>query len=598
MHIYECIISLLGGTGLFISAMNIMSSNLQKVAGTGMRRLLAKITDNRFAGVGIGAIVTMIIQSSAATTVMVIGFVNAETMNLHQATAIIMGANIGTTATGILASLQSLNLSIYFSFLTFIGVVLMFFKKDMLKNIGGIICGLGMIFIGLDIMSDSCKDNSIKSIFRAGLEKIDFPLALLLLGIVFTAIMQSSSAITGLIIVMVQGNSMEMGSALFIILGANIGTCVTALISTIGTSLNAKRTGIIHLLFNFFGTVLFTTFIWILKKHVIKLLEKITNKPAMQIAWFHVFFNVITTLILLPLIKVLVFVACKIIKEKNGKFENKNPIKAFRFINKRFLFAPDIAAEQSKKEIKNMAELAKKNLDRSICELLEQNSEYIEEIAAREDLIDFLNIETTKFLVKLTPSLSEIIAEDVSKYFHLLNDIERIGDHAKIILDESIEMKKKGIKFSKNAIDEFRIIYQIIEKLFDLSMKAFDNNTHKGIEDHSSYLEQFKNLEKDYIQNHFERLTKGKCSMELGSYYTSTFAHFNSICSHLRNIIETFKVEQENLRNNTFDNKKGYVLVINQSNNKIKLDETSTTRKNLSDMNLSENSEKINKSMY
>ena len=598
MHIYECIISLLGGTGLFISAMNIMSSNLQKVAGTGMRRLLAKITDNRFAGVGIGAIVTMIIQSSAATTVMVIGFVNAETMNLHQATAIIMGANIGTTVTGILASLQSLNLSIYFSFLTFIGVVLMFFKKDMLKNIGGIICGLGMIFIGLDIMSDSCKDNSIKSIFRAGLEKIDFPLALLLLGIVFTAIMQSSSAITGLIIVMVQGNSMEMGSALFIILGANIGTCVTALISTIGTSLNAKRTGIIHLLFNFFGTVLFTTFIWILKKHVIKLLEKITNKPAMQIAWFHVFFNVITTLILLPLIKVLVFVACKIIKEKNGKFENKKPIKAFRFINKRFLFAPDIAAEQIKKEIKNMAELAKKNLDRSICELLEQNSEYIEEIEAREDLIDFLNIETTKFLVKLTPSLSEIIAEDVSKYFHLLNDIERIGDHAKIILDESIEMKKKGIKFSKNAIDEFRIIYQIIEKLFDLSMKAFDNNTHKGIEDHSSLLEQFKNLEKDYIQNHFERLTKGKCSMELGSYYTSTFAHFNSICSHLRNIIETFKVEQENLRNNTFDNKKGYVLVINQSNNKIKLDETSTTRKNLSDMNLSENSEKINKSMY
>ena len=598
MHIYECIISLLGGTGLFISAMNIMSSNLQKVAGTGMRRLLAKITDNRFAGVGIGAIVTMIIQSSAATTVMVIGFVNAETMNLHQATAIIMGANIGTTATGILASLQSLNLSIYFSFLTFIGVVLMFFKKDMLKNIGGIICGLGMIFIGLDIMSDSCKDNSIKSIFRAGLEKIDFPLALLLLGIVFTAIMQSSSAITGLIIVMVQGNSMEMGSALFIILGANIGTCVTALISTIGTSLNAKRTGIIHLLFNVFGTVLFTTFIWILKKHVIKLLEKITNKPAMQIAWFHVFFNVITTLILLPLIKVLVFVACKIIKEKNGKFENKKPIKAFRFINKRFLFAPDIAAEQIKKEIKNMAELAKKNLDRSICELLEQNSEYIEEIAAREDLIDFLNIETTKFLVKLTPSLSEIIAEDVSKYFHLLNDIERIGDHAKIILDESIEMKKKGIKFSKNAIDEFRIIYQIIEKLFDLSMKAFDNNTHKGIEDHSSLLEQFKNLEKDYIQNHFERLTKGKCSMELGSYYTSTFAHFNSICSHLRNIIETFKVEQENLRNNTFDNNKGYVLVINQSNNKIKLDETSTTRKNLSDMNLSENSEKINKSMF
>ena len=595
MKIHECIISLLGGTGLFIAAMNIMSSNLQKVAGAGMRRLLAKITDNRFAGVGIGAVVTMIIQSSAATTVMVIGFVNAETMNLHQANAIIMGANIGTTITGILASLQSLNLSIYFSFLTFIGVVLMFFKKDLLKNIGEIISGLGMIFIGLDIMSDSCKDDSIKDIFKSGLEKIDFPLALLCLGIVFTAIMQSSSAITGLVIVMVQGNSMEMGSALFIILGANIGTCVTALISTIGTSINAKRTGIIHLLFNLFGTILFTIFIWILKSQVIDVLGKLTSKRAMQIAWFHVFFNVITTLILLPLINILVLVACKIIKEKNERLENKKPIKAFKYINKRFLFAPDIAAEQIKKEIKNMAELAKKNLERSISELLEQSSEYIEEISAREDLIDFLNIETTKFLVKLTPLINEKIAEDVSTYFHLLNDIERIGDHAKIILDESNDMRKKGIKFSQDAKDEFRKVFDIIEKLFDLSIKAFDNNTHKGMEDHSMLIEQFKEMEKDYVQHHFLRLTKGKCSMELGSYYTSTFAHFNSIISHLGNIIESFKVQKQFLRHNTFDDKKGYALVINQSSTKI--DDSSSTRKNFTDISISENSDKINKSI-
>ena len=285
---------------------------------------------------------------------MAIGFVNAETMNLYQATEIIMRANIGTTITGILASLQSLNLSIYFSFLAFLGVVLMFFKKDILKSVGGIIYGLGMIFIGLDIMSDSCKDDSIKSVFKSGLEKIDFPLALLLLGIVFTALMQSSSAMAGLIIVMVQGDSMKMESALFIILGSNIGTCVTALISTIGTSLNAKRTGIIHLLFNYFGTILFTIIIWIFKEQVINnILEKITSKPAMQIAWFHVFFNVITTIILLPLINILVLVACRIIKEKNGKnVENKKPIKAFKFINKRFLLAPDIAAEKIKKEIK------------------------------------------------------------------------------------------------------------------------------------------------------------------------------------------------------------------------------------------------------
>ena len=598
MEIYECIISLLAGIGVFIAAMNMMSSSLQKVAGVGMRRLLGKITDNRFAGVGIGAIVTMIVQSSSATTVMAIGFVNAETMNLHQATAIIMGANIGTTITGILASLQSLNLSLYFGFLSFVGVILMFFKKDILKNVGGIICGLGMIFIGLEVMSNSCEDESIKSALRSGLEKMDFPLALLLLGIIFTALMQSSSAMTGLIIVMVQKGSMEMGSALFIILGANIGTCATALISTIGTSINARRTGIIHFLFNSFGTILFTIFIWALKDKMIMFLEILTNKPAMQIAWFHLFFNILTTIILLPMISVLVWISCKIIKEKNGKGgENKKPVKAFKYINKRFLLAPDIAAEQIKKEIKNMASLAKKNLNRSISELLEQNYEYIEEISAREDLIDFLNIETTRFLVKLAPSLNQKNAEDISIYFHLLNDIERIGDHAKIILDESNEMRNKNIKFSQEAKDELNKTYKIIDQLFNLSIKAFDNNTQKDIEDHLMLLDKYKQMEKDYVQKHFERLKIGKCSMELGSFYTSVFAHFNSILSHLGNIIGSFQVQQENIKNNTFDNKTGYILVVNQ-NNKTKDDEKSTSRKYLSGENsLSENLEKMNKSI-
>ena len=599
MKIYECIISLLAGTGVFIAAMNMMSSNLQKVAGAGMRRLLGKITNNRFAAVGIGAVVTMIIQSSAATTVMTIGFVNAETMNLHQATAVIMGANIGTTITGILASLQSLNLTIYFSFLAFIGVVLMFFKKDIVKNIGGIICGLGMIFIGLDIMSDSCKDDSIKNVFKDGLEKINFPLALLILGVIFTALMQSSSAMTGLVIVMVQGGSMVMGSAFFIVLGSNIGTCVTALISTIGTNTNAKRAGIIHLLFNVFGTVLFTIFIWIFKKNVQQFLELITSKPAMQIAWFHVFFNIITTVILLPLINILVVVSCKIIKEKKGKStENKKQIMGFKYINKRFLLAPDIAVEQIKKEIKNMANLAKLNLNRSVSELLEQNSEYIEEISAREDLIDFLNIETTKFLVKIAPSLNEKTQEDISKYFHLLNDIERIGDHAKIILDESKEMRNKGLKFSQEVTVELHKAYEIIDKLFELSINAFDNNTHKGFENYSMLLDKFKNLEKEYVQKHFERLKQGKCSMELGSFYTSVFAHFNSINSHLLNIIDSFKEQEEILRNNTFDNQKGYILVVNQNNKSKFDDEISTARKNLSiEGSLNENTEKMNKSI-
>jgi phosphate:Na+ symporter len=333
-----------------------------------------------------------------------------------------------------------------------------------------------------------------------------------------------------------------------------------------------------------------------LKNQVLKVLASLTDKGAMQIAWFHLFFNVITTIILLPLIKCLVFIACKIIKEKNGKIESKKPIKAFKYINKRFLRAPDIAVEQIKKEIKNMAGLAQKNLTRSISELLYQNYEYVEEISAREDLIDFLNIETTKFLLKIAPSISEKTAEDVSKYFHLLNDIERIGDHAKIILDESNEMKNKGIKFSSEAIDEFNKVFETIEKMFDLSIKAFDNNTQKGIEDFTTLSEKFKDYEKDYVQKHFERLRQGKCSMELGSFFTSTFAHFNSIVSHLENIIGSFKAEREIKMNNTFDNKKGYVLVINQNNSKSKGDDVSTARKYLaSEISVNDNMDNIDK---
>ena len=591
MKIYECIISLLGGIGLFIAAMNLMSFSLQKVAGSGMRHLLGSITSNRFAGVGIGALVTIIIQSSSATTVMTIGFVNANTMDLRQAAAVIMGANIGTTVTGILASLQSLNLSIYLSFLTFIGVVLMFFKKDKIKNAGGIICGLGMIFIGLTVMSNSCEDESIKKTLRNGLEKINFPLFLLFLGIIFTALMQSSSAMTGLIIVMVQSKTMEMSNALFIVLGANIGTCVTALISTIGTSINAKRTGIIHLLFNIFGTIFFTIVVWCLKDYIVTFLEQITSKPAMQIAWFHVFFNIITTLLLLPLINLLVYISCKIIKGINDNNYNKKNIKAFRYINRRFLFAPEIAVEQTKKEIINMANLSKLNLEKSIDELCEQKNEFVDEINAREELINFLNIETTKFIVKLAPKLNEQTTEDVSNYLHLLHEIARIGDHAKIILDDSINMRKKGIKFSDDEKKEIYEIKKINFKIFDLTFKIVENSVIKDMSNFGELVEKAKNLQKEADQTNFERLQHKKCTMEIGTYYISTFSHFESICSHLENITDFFGIENRNLTYNTFEGK-DYIMVINQNNQK-KTDENSTNRKfNTNEISINEFSEK------
>ena len=317
MKLYECILSLFGGIAVFIAAMNMMSSNLQKLAGSKMKLLLTKKASNNLIYAGIGTIIAMVIQSSSAVSVMSIGFVNADILNLSQATAVIMGANFGSSIIGVLASLDSLNIDVYFSFVSFIGIVFSFFKKEKLKIIGGIICGLGMIFIGLNLMKESCDHDSFKKVLRDILEKIEFPLALLLLGLVFTALIQSSSAMTGLIIVMVQGGSMNMRSGLFIIIGSNIGTSATAIISTIGKSLNARRTGIIHLIFKIFGTFIFTIFVWIFNSEIINFLEKLNNKPAMQLAWFNVFFKLVSTLISLPLINILIFISTKIIKGEN-----------------------------------------------------------------------------------------------------------------------------------------------------------------------------------------------------------------------------------------------------------------------------------------
>ena len=317
MQIYECILSLISGIGVFILAMELLSKRLNELAGERMKLLLKKIAGNRIKGVLVGAFVTAVIQSSTATTIMVIGFVNANVMDLYQASAIIIGANIGTTATGLLASLESLNISLYLSLFCFIGVTLTFIKK--IIKIGNFLIGLGMIFVGLKLMSSSCDDESIKSGFRSVFSKINFPLLLEFLGILFTAIIQSSSAMTGIVIVMITNEAINIQNALFITLGANIGTCVTALIGVIGGNINSKRAAIIHLTFNTFGCTLFTPILWIFTDKIINILKSIVSKEGMQVAIFHLFFNCATAIITTPLIKFLVKFSEFVIKDKENK---------------------------------------------------------------------------------------------------------------------------------------------------------------------------------------------------------------------------------------------------------------------------------------
>ena len=319
MQVYECILSLIAGIGVFILAMKLMSDSLNQIAGNSMKNLLEKLAGNRIVGVLVGALVTAVIQSSSATTVMVIGFVNADVMNLNQAAAIIIGSNIGTTVTGILASLESLNVSLYLSLLVFIGMLLAFIKK--IKKIANLMTGLGMIFVGLKMMSSACNDDSIKDSFKNVLQKLEFPLLLEFLGVLFTAIIQSSSAMTGIVIIMVSQGAMTLKNGLFITLGANVGTCVTALLGIIGANTNSKRTALIHFIFNMSGCLIFTPLLWIFSDFILSVLDKLSDENAMKIAYFHLFFNITTAIIMTPLIQFLVKFVSWVIKDKEPPIE-------------------------------------------------------------------------------------------------------------------------------------------------------------------------------------------------------------------------------------------------------------------------------------
>ena len=597
MKLHECILSLFGGIAIFISAMNMMSSNLQKIAGSKMKLLLTKKANNNLIYAGIGAIIAMVIQSSSAVSVMSIGFVNADILNLSQAAAVIMGANFGSSIIGILASLESLNIDVYFSFVSFIGIVFSFFKNEKLKIIGGIICGLGMIFIGLNLMKESCDHDSFKNILRNILEKIDFPLALLLLGLIFTSLIQSSSAMTGLIIVMVQGGSMDMKSGLFIVLGSNIGTSTTAIISTLGKSINARRTGIIHLIFKTFGTFVFTIFAWIFDEKIINILEKLNNKPAMQIAWFNVFFKLLSTLISLPLINILIIISNKLIKGEKDENKKKQWRKAFKHLNKRFLNIPSIAEEKIKQELMDIIDLSKKNLEINIKELLEQNNKYNEEITVRNDMINYLNRESIKFIVRLSKELKGNISDEINNNFQLFNYIIKIDKYIKEIFEINKLMKKEDIKFKGNEISNLNNMNELILKLFDSVIKYNNKNENKKGE----YLilkEKIIFLENKVIKESYNEILKGEINISLGLYFISIMAIFENISFNLEKIISIFKKEIINKKNKSFEHTNNYILLI-KGNNSTKT--SSSTRNQISLENYSNDgvytSEKINQSI-
>ncbi len=533
-NIVFSILTLLAGCGVFIAGMNMMSDGLERSAGGGMKKLLGKLSNNRFAGVGVGMAVTAIIQSSSATSVMVIGFVNAGIMTLMQATAIIMGANIGTTVTGLIVSLSAFDVSLYASVLAFIGVMMTFIKKEKVKIIGSTLCGLGLLFVGLDAMSGAFNNAEIKNFFEDLLASINFPLLLILVGALFTALIQSSSAATGLIIIMVGQGVIPVENALFIVLGSNIGTCITAILASIGASTNAKRTAFIHLMFNVIGTIIFTIILWIFTKPIVNALAGISN-TQMQIAWFHVIFNVTTTILLLPFIKYLVKFATFVIKDKKVKAKDKDAPK-LKFIDELLLSTPAIALMQVQKEIEYMASLSKQNLEKSYVVLTSQDDSKKDEILKTEENIDFSNNAITKYLIKLSPNLEASEETRVAGFFHVINDVERLGDHAENFYEIGAQMKEAGLQFSETAQNEIKNMVEKTTEMFDIALNVFTTRNTTKLARLTELEKKVDLMKKDYTASHFNRLATGDCQVEVGAYFFSTISGLERIADHLINV--------------------------------------------------------------
>ena len=539
MQLIQSLIWLLAGVGVFIVGMNFLSDALEKSAGSGMKKLLSRISNNRFSGVGIGAGVTAIIQSSSATSVMVIGLVNAGVMTLTQATPIIMGANIGTTITGVLVALKNDYFNMLMYLFAFAGVMMGFVKNEKIK-LGGLLCsGLGLIFVGLEVMSSEQAFGNplVENMFLNIFSVIDFPLLLILVGVIFTALIQSSSAATGVVITMVGAKVLPLDLALFIVLGANIGTCVTALLASVGANANSKRVALIHFTFNVIGTVIFTAIVWIFKDPMIQLLVSLFpgSDPMslqMRVSVFHVIFNVTTTVVLLPFVSQLVKYSCAVIRDK----QEVQAAHALKYVDDRLLSMPPVALMQAKKEIEYMLSLVEENIRLSFVSMNGNPGENAAKITANEETIDFTNGALTHFLIKLSACVDESNEQTIGAYFHVLNDLERIGDHAENFHEIGQEMREKTLSFSDTAIGDIRQMHEVVLQMLSVARDAFDEENPDRLPALAALENQTDEMKRAFSAKHFSRLSEGNCSLEVSPYYTSAITGMERVADHLVNV--------------------------------------------------------------
>ena len=538
------IFSLVGGLALFLFGMDAMGKGLEKLSGGRLEKLLEKLTSNRFKAVALGALVTAVIQSSSATTVMVVGFVNSGIMKLAQAVGIIMGANIGTTMTSWILSLSSiegdaflikmLKPSSFSPILALIGIILiMFCKSEKKKNVGTILIGFAILMTGMDQMSAAVKPLKDVPEFTNILLMFSNPILGMLAGMILTAIIQSSSASVGILQALCATGAVPFGTALPIIMGQNIGTCVTAIISSIGTSKNAKRAAAVHLFFNIIGTVVFMIVFYTINAIVP---FEFLNIPADSkgIATVHTLFNIGATCILLPFAGLLEKLALLAISDSKEDQEKDN---IFKVLDPRFLDTPGIALEQCKKLTDDMARITKESLFGAI-DLLDNYSEQREkELVAMETLVDRYEDELGAYLVQVSSKdLSGTDSHTVNTLLHSIGNWERISDHALNICDAAREIYEKKISFSEAATEELAVYIRAIKDILNMTVEAFEYDDIKIAKKVEPLEEVIDNLNLSIKNRHIQRLRAGECTIELGFVLNDILTNFERVSDHCSNV--------------------------------------------------------------
>ncbi len=541
------VLTLIGGLVLFLYGMDVMGSGLEKLAGGKLEKLFDKLTSNPFKGALLGFVVTAIIQSSSATTVMLVGFVNSGIMKLRQSIGIIMGANIGTAVTAWLLSmtgieggniwLEMLKPSSFTPILALIGIIFyMFMKDDKHKFIGMILLGFTVLMFGMDTMSGAVEPLKDMPEFSQILLMFDNPILGILVGAGLTAIIQSSSASVGILQALSSTGAVHFSTALPIILGQNIGTCITAVISAIGTNKNAKRVAAIHLMFNIIGTIIFVAIYYPLNA-LVEFTFANAVVDALDIAVIHTLFKVITTVILFPFIGVLEKLSYVIIRDKNsngddGKIDSEEPV-----IDERFMSTPAFAVAQCKTQTAKMAGLAKRNITDAISLIKKWDKTVARRISETERLVDKYEDVIGSYLVKLSgQQMSYQDSRAASTILHTISDFERISDHAKNICSSAKELHEKKIELSKKAQAELEVMFSAIDEIMDLTIKSVSDNDL-----YSAYLvepleEVVDQLRTKLKSRHIKRLQKGSCSMETGFIYIDLLTNLERVSDHCSNI--------------------------------------------------------------